>query len=245
MTTAKLPAAGPLLFAPLLAVALSVGATAPAMAQEWGFLDAGAAFLGVGISRIGTADLDEHLAERGHPTFGRTGRAFNVGAHMILPGGVTLGAEWHGFDVAAEEHEGHDVGLGGGYGTIGFGYVVELSPRVRIYPRLGLGGGGMGLWMESDSAVGFDEVLEDPQPSVPVRQPVLSTGSAVVDFGVGAELLPGGWGRGLMVGVRLGYVAAPFTSDWQLFDHAANGGPAASLGGPYIRAVFGVARRRR
>ena len=142
-------------------------------------------------------------------------------------------------------HQGREVGIGGGYGTLGLGYVVELSPRLRVYPRLGLGGGGMGMWFESDSVVNFDDVLDDPKPVVDsLREPVLSRVSFVMDLGVGAEFLPGGFARGLMVGLRLGYLAAPSSSNWQLRDQDVSGGPKTSIAGAYIRGVIGVGRRR-
>jgi hypothetical protein len=188
--------------------------------------------------------LDDRLAARGYPTFGRSAGGINLGAHLILPGGLTVGAEWHGLIIGNSEHEGRDVGVGGGYGTLGLGYVVELSPRLRVYPRLGLGGGGMGLWIERDSVVEFDDVLANPKPVDRSREPVLNIVSAVADLGVGAEFLPGGWGRGLMLGLRFGYLAAPRGTDWQLRDDTVNNGPAAGIGGPYIRALIGIGWRR-
>ena len=228
----------------VLALALGAGGVQPMQAQGQELFGAGAAYLGIGASGIGTAELDDRLADRGYPTFGSSALAVNIGAHIILPGGLIGGAEWHGLIIGDAAHQGRDVGIGGGYGTLGLGYVVELSPRVRIYPRLGLGGGGMGLWIQSDSVVGFDDVLADPQPVDRLRQPVLSTVTGVVDLGFGAEMLPGGWARGLMVGLRLGYLAAPFDADWELFDHTVSGGPGASIRGPYIRALIGVGWRR-
>ena len=227
----------------LLMLALGSGIPDIAGAQGKDLFGAGAAFLGVGASRIGTGDLDDRLAASGYPTFGRSATGINAGAHLVLPGGLTVGAEWHGLIVGEKAHEGREVGIGGGYGTLGIGYMVEMSQRVRVYPRLGLGGGGMGVWFESDSSVGFDDVLVDPRPEELRREPVLSTGSAVIDLGLGAELLPGGWGRGLMLGIRLGYLAA-FDTDWQFHDRQVIGGPDANLGGPYIRATIGVGWRR-
>jgi hypothetical protein len=123
--------------------------------------------------------------------------------------------------------------------------MMKVWPHARVYPRIGLGGGGMGLWIENDSVVGFDEVLANPQESGAARrEPVLSRVSAVLDIGIGAELLPRGRGRGPLIGVRLGYLAAPVNTDWQLYDHSVVGGPAASIGGPYIRGVIGAGWRR-
>ena len=155
-----------------------------------------------------------------------------------------LGGEWTGLIMGDDEHEGRKVGLGGGYGTLGLGYVVDLSPRVRVYPRLGLGGGGMGLWIESRAdAVDFDEVLANPdrhsERADSTRQTVLSRGSALLDLGAGADFLPGGWARGLVIGVRLCYLAAPSGSGWGLYERDARGGPAATFTGPYFRVVLG------
>ena len=216
----------------------------PANAQ--GVFGPGASYLGAGVSGIGTGNLEDRLAARGYPTFGRTAAGVGIGTYHILPGGLTVGGEWNGLILGEKDHQGNEVGIGGGYGTLGLGYMVELSPRIRIYPRFGLGGGGMGLWIERDSgAVGFDDVLANPKP-IPEkdRDPVLSRVSVVVDLGFGAEFLPGGWGRGLMVGLRLGYLAAPSSTSWQMYDQTVSDGPAVSIGGPYIKGMIGVGRRR-
>jgi hypothetical protein len=228
-----------------LAVSLCLIAFEAGEAQSRSLSGAGAMYLGVGASRVATGKLDDRLSANGYPTFGSGAAGLNAGAHLILPGGVTVGAEWHGLIIGDDEHNGRDVGVGGGYGTLGIGYVKELSPRVRLYPRLGIGGGGMGLWNErNEGGPNFDDVLADPQPvEDETRDPVLSTSSAVIDLGLGGEVLPGGWARGLMFGVRLGYLAA-FNTDWQLRDQTVSGGPEANIGGPYIRATIGVGWRR-
>lgn len=221
-------------------LALAFGAE-PAEAQG-DLLGPGAGFLAAGTSGIATEELDDWLEERGYPTFGRTAVAVGLGAYRILSSGVMLGGEFHGLIIGEEAHEGGEVGLGGGYATLGAGYVVNLSPRVRVYPRLGLGAGGMALWVDSQDSVDFEEVLAGRTP-VPDRQTVLSRDGAVVDLGAGAEFLPRGR-RGPLIGLRLGYLAGPFTSGWEMYEHTVSGGPAASIAGPYIRMVVGWAWRR-
>jgi len=227
-----------------LSLMLVLGAAAESVNAQ-GIFGPGASFFGAGVSGIGTGNLDDRLAARGYPSFGRTATGVNIGTYHILPSGLTVGGEWHGLIIGDAVHQGRDVGIGGGYGTIGLGYMLELSRRTRVYPRLGLGGGGMGLWFESDSVVNFDDVLADPKP-VPDsdREPVLSRVSVVMDLGMGAEFLPAGFGRGLMVGLRFGYLVTPSSTNWQLYDHDVIGGPSVRLGGPYIRAVIGVGSRR-
>ena len=226
----------------LLALGVGIGGPARAEAQA-GLLGPGAGYVAAGVSHVATGDLDDRLAARGYPTFGPAAGALSLGAYRILDGGLMLGGEWHGLIMGEQPHEGREVGLGGGYATVGVGYAFELSPRVRVYPRLGLGAGGMGLWIEEEAEVAFDDVLADPQP-VPGRQPVLSRAGAVVDLGGGAELLPGGWASGLLLGVRFGYLATPFNTSWLLYDDEASGGPASSIAGPYLRFVVGAAWSR-
>ncbi len=225
-------------------LAMAVVASARSMEGQ-GIFGPGAGYVGAGVSGVGTRALDDRLNARGYPTFGQSAVGVNIGAYHILAGGLTVGGEWHGLIIGDAVHQGREVGIGGGYGTLGLGYMFNLSPRLRVYPRIGLGGGGLGLWFESDSAMAFDDVLADPRPRPePPREPVLSRGTVVMDLGLGAELLPGGWGRGFMVGVRLGYLAAPSSADWQLDGYEVTGAPKASLAGPYVRAIIGIGRSR-
>lgn len=231
--------------AALAALALGAAGAGPAEGQQR-LLGPGAAFISAGVSGIATGELDDRLAARGYPTFGRTATSLGFGAHRVLRSGVMLGGEFNGLVIGEETHLGRDVGLGGGYATLGVGYAVQLSRRARVYPRLGLGPGGMALWIETGAdTVGFDEVLADPRP-LPGRQPVLSRDGVVLDLGAGAEFLPGGRGRGPLIGLRLGYLLAAFGSgsDWQLYEYTAGDGPAASIAGPYLRVVVGGAWSR-
>ncbi len=233
---------------------LGAGATGVAEAQGRLLRGPGAEFVAAGASRLATAALDDRLAALGYPTFGRTALAVSLGGYRILPGGWTLGAEWHGVIQGNEAHAGRTVGLGGGYGTVGVGYAVELSPRARVYPRLGVGVGGLGLWIERPTQpLAFDEVLDDPDRQREAvgdrdRQTVLSHTNIVMDLGAGAELLLGGRSSGRtrrpLVGVRLGYLAMPFATNWRLAEHPVDGGPGATLAGFYVRVVVGTGRMR-
>jgi hypothetical protein len=229
----------------LFALALGAGGAEDAGAQPRWLRLPDAGFVAAGVSGVATGALDERLAARGFPTFGRTARAASLGTYWRLPSGVMLGGEWHGIIFGERLHDGREVGLGGGYGTLGVGYAAELSSRARVYPRLGLGVGGLGLWVEREGeVVGFDDALTRPQPAAErEREQVLSRAGVVVDLGAGLELLPGGRGRGPLLGLRLGYLATPFTTRWHRDDVPVSGGPNATLAGPYIRAVVGVGRR--
>ena len=224
----------------MLALAFSVVGTARAEAQA-DFLGPGAGFIAAGASGIATRELDDWLAERGYPTFGGTAVVIGLGGYRILSSGVMLGAEFNGLIVGEEPHEGREVGLGGGYATLGAGYMVNLSPRARIYPRVGVGVGGMGLWVKKPGQRGFRGRAGRVRSRARDR---LNRAGMVVDLGAGAELLPGGR-RGPLIGLRAGYLALPFNPDWVTsYGHPVRGSPEASIAGLYVRVTVGWAWRR-
>ncbi|WP_420125138.1 hypothetical protein [Longimicrobium sp.] len=225
----------------VLALAFGAGGAASAEAQA-DLLGPGAGFIAVGGSGIATGELDDWLAARGYPAFGGTAVSVGFGGYRILSSGVMLGGEFNGLIIGEEAHEGRKVGLGGGYLTLGVGYMVNVSPRARVYPRLGVGVGGMGLWVDRSDTVDFEEVLAG-ETTVPDRTNVLSRDGVVVDLGAGAEFLPRGR-RGPLIGVRAGYLAAAFGSEWDAYEHTVVGGPEASIAGPYARVTVGWAWRR-
>lgn len=228
-----------------LTLAIGFGADAAA-AQEQDPRGGYTGFFAAGVSEFATGELDDRLAAGGYPTFGNRGLGISLGAYRLLRSGVMLGGEWHFLGLGEKDHGGREIGLAGGYATLGVGYAVELSPRVRVYPRLGLGIGGMGLWTADDDAdeggeVGFDEALADSSAGSSFS--TLSQGSGVVDVGAGAELLLGSRG-GPVVGLRLGYVATPFDQGWSRNGRSLRGAPSASVAGPYVRVLVGWRRLR-
>ena len=229
----------------LSAIMSTVTVPVPAASQA-ALLGPGAAYLTGGMSRIATQELDERLASSGYPTFGRTAEAIGIGAYRILPSGMLLGVEGTALIVGEEPHDGREVGLGGGYATLGVGYVFALSPRARVYPRLGIGGGGLTLWIESETdSVAFDAVLANPTPVPRLREPLLSRDGLVLDVGGGVEYLPSGRGSGALIAVRLGYVMTRFDSKWDLvYVGAATDGPDATISGAYLRILLGGAWSR-
>jgi len=209
---------------------------APAHAQR-SLLGPGAAFVAAGGTRVETSELDDWLAARSYPTFGRAAVALGLGGYRTLSNGVMLGVEAQGLIIGSESHEDGVIGLGGGYATLGVGYAFEVSPRVRFYPRLGVGPGGMALWVEEDERPDFDDALAGGPPGAD-RSPNLSRDGVVVDLGAGAELLFARSG-GVLVGLRAGYLMGPLTDRWETYESEVSGGPHASIAGPYVRILAG------
>lgn len=205
------------------------------------------AFVGIGRSITATGDFSDRLVANGYPDFGSTPTAVSAGVNWVLRTGLLLSGEWSYLQLGGGERQGRDVGLGGGYATLGVGYALSPAPRVRFFPRLGIGVGGMGLWSEEpddapDGDVAFDAWLANPNSNP--DHATLSQASMVLDLGAGAEYLLHARAGGPLLGLRLGYVATPFDQGWTRDGRTVTGAPRATVAGPYARIVIGWRRQR-
>lgn len=216
----------------------------PAAAQA-SLLGPGAAFISGGVSQLATGEIDDRLASEGYPTFGSTTTTIGIGGYRTLRSGLMLGAEFNGLIMGEKKAGNREIGFGGGYATLGAAYRVNVSRRVRVYPRIGLGGGGFGLWFDNDTdSVAFNSVLRNPQPVPATRETVMNRNGGVIDIGGGMEILRSTRGSGPLVGIRFGYLVAPFKSSWNMYDRKVTGGPDSSISGLYLRGVLGGAWSR-
>ena len=228
-------------FAFACALCIMTGATA-AQAQWF----RGAAYLSAGVTSTETGGLDDLLAARGYPRFGRSAAQIGIGGYATVANRFMFGAEWTGFIKGSQnDANGREVYLGGGSGTLGVGYAVNVSPRLRVYPRIGVGVGGLGLTFDTaEDTIAFDDVLSDPDGEADASrgfQPTLSHEHGVIDIGGGAEFMPNRNGRGTFVGIRLGHVIGPSDTEWEFNHRAVRNGPEASGAGPYLRVTIGAA----
>jgi hypothetical protein len=228
---------------PLLALLASLPCGRIASAQQ-ALLRPGAFFFSVGGAHVATSELDDRLRANNYPTFGQGAGSAGIGGYLTLSNRIMLGAEITGVSFEKKPHNGDEVGLAGGHATFTLGYMKELSPRWRVYPRFGLGAGGLTLWVQNSDTATFDSILANPQPVVE-RTRLLTSDGGVVDLGVGAEFLPhrtGGWVLGARTGVLL--AGSRGGHEWWTQNGIATNAPDASLTGFYLRLVVGGAWSR-
>ena len=204
-------------------------------------------FFSAGMSWIATGDLNARMAAGGYPTFDTPPFTINAAAYRLLRSRLLIGGEWHYLSLGESAREGRVVGAGGGYATLGIGYAMDVTSRLRVYPRLGLGVAGMGLWTVEPDTVANEPVAFDgwlSQPRYAPSQSTLSQASMAVDAGAGAEVALRASGRGPVVGVRVGYLATPFDQGWTLEGRPVAGAPDVTVAGPYARLLIGWRRER-
>ncbi|MDZ7846459.1 MAG: hypothetical protein U5L96_06670 [Owenweeksia sp.] len=77
------------------------------------------------------------------------------------------------------------MGLSGGYGTFDFGYVIVNKKRFKLFPMIGIGGGGYSLSISKRGNVSRSELVAEPE-----REIEISNGGFMMDFSVNMNFLP-------------------------------------------------------
>jgi len=191
-----------------------------------------------GANRVDFGGLNDKLKAKGFEELEARSLILGGGGYGIS-GRVVLGGEGAGFaqDVSSDTLK---ASVGGGYGFFDVGYVVYSKGGLRVFPLLGIGGGGISLKIaEKGDVPTFDQVLDDPG-----REVRLSAGGFLFQLALGVDyFIPVGGDEngkgGLFFGLRAGYVFSPAKADWKMEDRDVLGGPDVRLTGPYVCLMFG------
>jgi hypothetical protein len=199
--------------------------------------DARGGFIAFGWHHADVDELNSRLVANGYPEFSghfvNFGGGFNWWKRQVM-----FSVELNGLLQPGETSALHETSLTGGYIVGSVGLPIKPASNIYVYPMISAGAGGAQLDIETRASVSFEELLDNPGRTA-------SVSNAAFMFGpqLGAHVfLPIGKiaGRGMIVGVRAGYLLAAFESDWSEIDgESVNGGPAMDFSGPHITIVIG------
>lgn len=209
-----------------------------ALVRETGSGGMGYSIFGQGT--LSLEDLNTKLKAKGYTGFSETFFSVGGGGHYILENQWIIGGEAHTL-IGEDAITGNYISsLLVSYGFANAGRVIWSAKNLRVYPLVGLGGGGMRFRISEDvSALSIDEVLDNPERSVS-----LSAGGMLLNFALGIDYLvpfsedENGRG-GMVLGIRAGYTLAPFKGSWSMKDIEISGAPEIGITGPYIRLIMG------
>lgn len=131
--------------------------------------------------------------------------------------------------------------LGGGIGTFDFGYLILNKDQAKIYPMIGIGGGGFGLQISKNKNVSAADVANNPG-----REINISHGNFVADLSLNLNFIPSlqydeknnSYG-GFMTGLKIGYIYSMPSSDWRFTGGDVTGGPSFGLNMFYVKLIVG------
>jgi hypothetical protein len=194
----------------------------------------------LGRSTIDIKDLNTKLESKGYSKISDNFFSVGGGGHGIINNRLIIGGEGHGLLGEEVTSGNYKNSLNIGYGFFDLGYIVYSIKDLRVYPLLGLGGGGMNLKIaEKLTSLSFDNVLDNPKRNVE-----LSTSGFLLNLALGIDyLLKFGEdekGRaGMILGLRAGYTLSPFKGGWEMDEIEISGAPEIGITGPYIRLMIG------
>jgi len=216
--------------------------TFPLYAQREKARRFGGGWFAIGLNMSDLGKLNDRLKTQGFADIRASRLAFGGGGYGLLAQRIVIGGEGSGFSQEVSSPT-QVASISGGYGFFTLGYAVVSTRRLRFFPALGIGGGGINLHITPRmTSPTFDEVLENPE-----REVRLLTGSFLINFSLGMDyLIILGRSRrarrgegGFLVGVRVGYILAPSKTNWKMEKVDVIGGPDARLTGPYIQLLLG------
>lgn len=217
-----------------IAIALLVltASTAPAQTARGGFV-------ALGAHNADTEELNARLVANGYPSFGENFFSFS-GGYNWWTDKLVWSVDGHGLFQPTESNATHDVSLTGGYALASIGLPLRPSKNVFLYPMFSAGVGGAQLSLQTRDVISFDELLQSPGRTADISNASLLFGPRVgihffIRFGEN-----NGVPRGMIVGLRGGYLFSALESEWSELDNETiNGGPAMNLAGPHIMVVLG------
>jgi len=229
-------------FLAMVCCAITTIATAPALRADDEWNDGrhgGKGYFMIGWSSLDLEPLNDVLVANGYPTFTKDFMSLGGGGHAVI-GRLVLGGQGHGYLSQAHDATlpagNYRTSVAGGAGFFDLGLLLWSRGATSFTPMVGLGGGGLELDIRELSSPTFSEVLAQPG-----RRAKLHTGGFLVDLGASLDrIVDGGRGNGgPLVGIRAGWVLAPFPGHWQLHGQDVAGGPELGFTGPYVRFMFG------
>lgn len=110
--------------------------------------------------------------------------------------------------------------------------------HLLVYPLIGVGAGGMQYAITPTTSTSFGSILANPG-----RSARLSSGSMLFALRGGMTYMLSNRktpGRGMALGVRVGYVINPFDPSWRESENTSvNGGPKLTSAGPELSISLG------
>ncbi len=200
----------------------------------------GGGYFSLGENWVSLSNLNTILARACYSKLRSNGLAFGGGGFAVkrrwLWGG--MGA---GFNNGSTTANGNKVAFGGGYGLFDLGYMILNTPKMALYPMIGIGGGGLTLKITRQSGPKeLSDLLKNPEGEVQI-----TSGDFLLNVGFGFHFLlakkekRGKGTGGLLVGARAGYLVSLIHGNWRMEQGDVPGAPKSPFTGPYVYITIG------
>ncbi len=198
-----------------------------------------AAYIMAGQNMMSFNNLNSFLVQRDYPAVSENYLAYGIGGHVIHDKFV-VGIEIQRFvekkRITAKEF---NTSILGTYSLLNVGYLLYSKKGLMIYPLFGLGLGRLKLRVIENNIYSFEDIISYQKGSTSKTSSFLINLGFALDYFFNFKEKKRGKNK-LVVGVRLGYIYPATRSGWSVNHIHVDDGPAAGLGGPYVRLVIGL-----
>ena len=197
----------------------------------------GAGGINFGGFHVDPSGFNQFLPE-GYPGF--TGDFLSIGGdgyfmyENIIIGGSGQGL--HGDEIRFNQQK---ANIEGGRGFFQIGYDFLHKDKFKLYPLIGLGGGGMTMTFSTLGNQSKTDIV-DGNTNGNYLQTDISWRSFMFDLGVGFDFFPETDGNSSpRLGIRAGYQFTPTHANFRYAGGPVTGATSYSLNGYYIRIIMG------
>jgi hypothetical protein len=196
-------------------------------AQRSRALYGGFGWFETGIQQTNLENLNNELKANYSAELNETFISLGGGGYSVIKN-LMLGGEGKGFRTNSSSGNNTAITMTGGYGLFDLGYMVYYRQKLSIFPKLGLGAGGITLETAKKNT-DFSGALSLGQTSTETYETYL------IDVGLGVMYQVSHW----MVGIHAGYLYALTDDKWSAADIELSNGPAINLTGVYMKLTIG------
>lgn len=196
----------------------------------------------VGVVSISAVEFNRQLKASSLPMQPSVGLTVGYGAYAMF-GPVLVGANGHAMLARTTVEQGWRSKAGGGYGLVDLGYAIVKRSTMMLAVMGGVGGSSVTTRLQQQGTREFADVLSQPAISLDLAAHTWNWHS-----GVKAELRRSrqGMDAARLLSIEAGYIGRIGTrTTWRTDVDAVRNGPAASLGGLYLRVSLGSAIKAR
>jgi opacity protein-like surface antigen len=200
----------------------------------------GGIYFSGGVGLFDMSELNDDLETGGYSQMQNPFITLGLGG-TIRFGHLVLGGEGHWLRNVGGEAESNDfrLNVSGGYALARVGFDVLQWGGLSIYPIVGIGGGRVRVDILQEGGASFEDVLADPAREVRLTQRAL-----LLDASLGVDYRfefreQQGRASYFTIGVRGGYLFAPYSGGWRSAGAEISGGPDLDLNGPVVQLMIG------
>lgn len=199
----------------------------------------GSGSFNIGYANLSNSDFQKFLPEG----FGQLSESYLLlgGEGYALKGNFLMGGSGQAIIGKDESNNNLKTEVSGGMGFLNLGYAIINNEKLKIFPMLGIGGGGMELRISEDTDLSLTNIIEEPG-----REITLEVANFILDFSVGLDYIPtlymaknGKEGGGFKTGIRVGYLLGFNNDNWEYGGGDIKGAPDFSLNSFYVKLVIG------